>query len=285
MLFSYALCGALLLTACSGGAGSSSDGTGSDTASGSESASSTQPDEGEVSQVDIENMIVGTWVVSERDGKPELTNNKTVLDFTSHTKARLSAAFASAPGGTSTWSNSLESDVAINGNKMILTDHPGENATSVSEYTITAISPDEFTAHHESVLTVDGKEVGRIEDDSRYVRVDASYDQSILGTWEGHCTSEGSVFDDGMDHRWEYKADGSYVYYLKDGDNWVPSEDETNEYFVAGNLLCVRWVENGEESREWWEITIDGDEMSWTALREGDDGKAFTASFEMRKVA
>ena len=36
--------------------------------------------------------------------------------------------------------------------------------------------------------------------------------------------------------------------------------------------------------REWWEITIDGDKMNWTALREGDDGKTFTATFELNKV-
>ena len=57
-----------------------------------------------------------------------------------------------------------------------------------------------------------------------------------------------------------------------------------NEYFVAGNLLCARWMENGQENREWWEITIDGDKMNWTALREGEDGKTFTATFEMDRV-
>ena len=57
-----------------------------------------------------------------------------------------------------------------------------------------------------------------------------------------------------------------------------------NEYFVAGKLLCTRWTENGEENREWWEISIDGDKMNWTALREDENGKTFTASFEMTKV-
>jgi hypothetical protein len=57
-----------------------------------------------------------------------------------------------------------------------------------------------------------------------------------------------------------------------------------NEYFVAGNLLCSRWMENGQENREWWEISIDGDKMNWTALREDEDGKTFTATFEMKRV-
>ena len=73
---------------------------------------------------------------------------------------------------------------------------------------------------------------------------------------------------------------------MKDGDNWVPNVGNTlNEYFVDGNLLCTRWVDNGVENREWWEITIDGDKMNWTALRENEDKTTFTATFEMKKVA
>ena len=119
----------------------------------------------------------------------------------------------------------------------------------------------------------------------RYVRVTADYSAAIVGTWQGRCTSEGSVFDDGQEHRWQYKADGTYVYYVKSGDNWVPYEGNTlNEYFVDGTLLCTRWIDLGQENREWWEITIDGSQMHWTALRQNPDGTTFTATFEMEKV-
>ena len=57
-----------------------------------------------------------------------------------------------------------------------------------------------------------------------------------------------------------------------------------NEYFVAGNLLCTRWMESGQENREWWGISIDGDKMNWNALREAEDGNTFTATFEMKRV-
>jgi hypothetical protein len=93
------------------------------------------------------------------------------------------------------------------------------------------------------------------------------------------------VFDDGQEHRWEYKADGTYVYYVKDGNNWVPYATNTlNEYFVDGNLLCTRWIDNGVENREWWEITIADGKMNWTALRQNEDGTTFTATFEMERV-
>ena len=104
--------------------------------------------------------------------------------------------------------------------------------------------------------------------------------------WEGMSTgSAGSEFDDGEHHLWEYKADGTFVYYVKDGNNWVASANTLNEYFVAGNLLCTRWVDNGVEYREWWEIlNIGNGTMIWIALREDEQGNSYVASFAMNKV-
>ena len=61
-----------------------------------------------------------------------------------------------------------------------------------------------------------------------------------------------------------------------------------SEYFVDGNLLCTRWMNNGEgqvENREWWEIaSIKDGVMLWTALRAHDDGTTYVANFSMTKV-
>ena len=92
------------------------------------------------------------------------------------------------------------------------------------------------------------------------------------------------MFDDGQDHRWEFRDDGVYVYYVKDDDEWVPDEYPLGDYFVYGNLFCGRWFEGETENREWWEITIDGDSMSWAALHEDEDGETYTATFEMERV-
>ena len=53
--------------------------------------------------------------------------------------------------------------------------------------------------------------------------------EAILGIWEGHSTSEMTVNDDGEDHHWEYKADGTYVYYIKESDKWVTADDALSE--------------------------------------------------------
>ena len=179
----------------------------------------------------------------------------------------------------------MEATVAIDGNKVTVTSPIDDHTTAVEKYTITAINGNEFTANLKLNAIVDGNVVFTTESPVRYVKQPADYKADIVGTWEGRCTSEGSVFDDGQEHRWQYKADGTYVYYVKDGNNWVPYATNTlNEYFVDGNLLCTRWIDNGVENREWWEITINGDKMNWTALRQNEDGTTFTATFEMERV-
>ena len=107
------------------------------------------------------------------------------------------------------WNDQLEADVAISGNKVTLTMHSDEHTTSVEEYIITNINDSELTANHKVTITVDGNATYSAEDVLRLTKITADYKQDILGTWEGHCTSAGSVFDDGKEHRWKYKADGT----------------------------------------------------------------------------
>lgn len=273
LMFACVICGAFVFTACSSGS--------QEQTSEAVSAEAAAP---EVTQADIEKYITGKWMMADRDGEPVLTNEKVIYTFGSTDKAFMSASLNFKPEIGQIWAKALEADVEINGNKMVLTYHAQTNKTSVHEYTITAINDREFTADHVGNVTVDGKDINAFEEINRYVKVDDDLSDMILGTWEGHCTSENSEFDDGQDHRWEFKADGDYVYYEKDGENWVPGDDTMNEYFVDGHLLCSRWADKGTEKREWWEISIDGDTMSWTGLREGDDGETYTATFEMKKV-
>ena len=233
----------------------------------------------------LEEKIIGKWMQSEMMGRSLPTNEKLVYTFLSTTKATISASLNMSPDMATQWNNQREADVVISGNKMTVTSHPDENTTVVESFTVTAISGTELTANHKVNITNDGNEMTSDEHEVRFIKLTADYRAAILGTWQGHCTSEGSVFDDGQEHRWEYRADGTYVYYAKNGDNWVPYEGNTlNEYFVDGTLLCTRWIDNGQENREWWEITIDGTQMHWTALRQNPDGTTFTATFEMSKV-
>ena len=232
-------------------------------------------------------MIIGKWMVADMNGQPMATNTKPVFTFVSATKGYMSVSLDERQGLSTQWNDQLEIDVAINDNKITVISHPSEPMTVEEEFTVTDINNKEFTAIRKVTMKIDGKTVFSEEGLTfRFVKVNVDYRKAIIGTWEGHCTSENSVFDDGQEHRWEYRADGSYVYYVKDAnDQWVPMETNLSQYFVDGNLLCTRWHNIGEtENREWWEIAIDGNTMNWTALRQNADGSTFTATFTMTKV-
>ena len=233
----------------------------------------------------LEEQIIGKWMTADINGQPAPTNEKVVLTFISDTKATMSASIDHQEGG-SPWDVLAEENVSINGNTVTLTGHPNENRTIVDENNITAINDREFTTNRTITITMDGSEVVTRQFVDRFVKVTEDYSQTVLGTWEGHVTSEQSEYDDYLEHRWQYNADGTYVYYNKDGNNWIPNPLNTlNEYFVDGNLLCMRWINNGAEYREWWEIaSIEDNVMSWTALRKKADGTTYTASFSMVKM-
>ena len=252
------ICGACVFTACS-----------------SNDDNPTTPD------LNLPEKIIGKWMPAEHDGQPLTSNDKNVTTFISASKATVSVSRGDNEGA---WNTEQEFDVVINGNKVTLTGHPDEHQTVVYDYDVTTINGNEFSASLKMTVTRDGNVVVSREGTVRLTKQTADYRDAIVGTWEGRCTSENSVFDDGQEHRWQYKADGTYVYYVKGGNNWVPSENSLNEYFVDGNLLCHRWIDNGVENREWWEITIADGKMNWTALRENEDGTTFTATFEMKKV-
>jgi hypothetical protein len=155
---------------------------------------------------------------------------------------------------------------------------------------VTSINAKEMHANVHASLMVDGAVARTMNDHICYERIEVNYRTAILGMWEGRSTgAEGSEFDDGENHRWEYLADGTYRYYHKVDGQWQLSNDVLHDYFVDGNLLCTRWKNAGEgkkENREWWEIeSIENDVMKWKALRQKEDGSTYTATFEMKRVA
>ena len=237
-----------------------------------------------VPDLNVAQKIIGKWMQVETDGAPTLTNKKTVTTFYSTTLATVSMSRETRSSRT-IWNNDQEYEVQIKGNKVTLTRQVNENTTLVNEYIVTGINDTEMIYNFRR-WTNHGED--RPEENWQVVRskkVDADYRSAIIGMWEGRCTSEGSEFDDGKLHRWAYSEDGDFVYFVQNNEGkWVPSENTLNEYFVDGNLLCTRWVDNGEEYREWWEIDIDDDKMNWTALRQNPGGEPFTVTFEMTLV-
>jgi hypothetical protein len=235
----------------------------------------------------LDEKIIGKWVVADKNGQPAPTNEKMVISFLSSTKATVSATLNAHPE-VGLWANQLEAGVVIDGDKVTLTFHTDDHSTSVHEFTVTSINDHEFLAKQKVTVTVNGTVAISEEGTYRFVKVTADYRQDIIGLWEGHMTSEQSEYGNDELHRWEYLADGTHRYYTKVGNTWVPSDDEYTEYFVDGNMLFTLWKNSGNgtvERRELWEIvSIENGVMNWTALRKNADGSTYTATYTMTKV-
>ena len=237
-------------------------------------------------QAEVEQFILGKWMISEIDGEDAVTNLKTVYDFESLTKVYMSASLNSQPEMQSFWKEKFELTAVIDDNHIALAGQKDDKTAVLDEFIVSYITADVMQC---VLLHSEINEAGEMTTAPymfcTFKKVEQDYSQAIIGLWEGHATSEEGTYDDGEQHRWEYKADGTYVYYVKDGDNWVPSANTLNEYFVAGKLLCSRWINAGTELREWWEIeSIEDGVMKWKALRQKEDGTAFTSTFEMTKI-
>jgi hypothetical protein len=234
----------------------------------------------------LKEKIIGKWVTADVDGQPLPTNNKMVITFVSTSKAYLSASF-SEHQGAELWGSQMEVAVAIDGNKVTLTNHTDEHTTSVEEYIVTAINDNEFTANQKVTVTVDGMVVHTREGKMRYVKVTADHSAAILGLWECQELTGIETYND-ANARLEFFADGTYNYWRKNtaGEWEAVTNREFQNYFVDGTLLATRWKNAGEdELREWWEIaSIANGQMQWTALRQNPDGTTAQQGMKWSKV-
>ena len=238
-------------------------------------------------EAEVEQNIIGKWMLTKMNFQDIPTNGKIVYEFESLSKAYLSASLNAIPELPTIWNNKIELSVAIVDNHIALNGQMDEQTAFFDEFIIAEMNADRMECiliHSE--INDKGEMTTSPALFYTFEKVDKDLNTDIIGMWEGHSTGEeGSEFDDGENHRWEYKADGTYVYYVKDGDNWVPSANTLNEYFVAGKLLCMRWINADQELCEWWEIeSIEDGVMKWKALRQNADGTTYTATFEMKKI-
>ncbi len=238
----------------------------------------TQPD------LNISEKIIGKWMLDALEGQPCPTNLKAVITFLSPTKAygSLSDFYSDS------WNKHTSADVVIDGINVTLTAFENEHTKHITVSDIYSISDMDMFLKSDWKVFVDGEMViNEVYNKERYIRIDKDFEKDVIGVWEGKVTSTEDEHTDGQLHRWEYKADGTYVYYNKVDDEWVKSNDALAEYFVDGILLCTRWKKtaDSDELREWWEIeSIKDGVMKWTALRMRDDGTTYTSTFEMTKV-
>jgi len=265
MLAAILICGALVFTSCS------------------------SEDNPVTPDLNVAEKIQGKWIATEVNGKPVLTDSKQVLTYESPSKVLYSLSIY-AISDLNVWVDHCVGTLKLEGNTLSQSVELGDaNILLNHQMTIVSIDANEMQLITNGETFVDGK-LHRVTTDlkERKVRVTHDYSADIIGTWEGRLTSAEDVHSDGSLHRWEYRADGTYVYYRQDENGqWVDDVNTMAEYFVDGPLLCTRWKNVGSdiENRESWEIaSIQNGKMEWTALRQKADGTTYTATFSMTRV-
>ena len=227
---------------------------------------------------DLSDKVQGKWIVADLDGEACPTSFKSVVTFESATKG----CYSISEINTMTWENRTPAEVTFHEDGFTAIEEDGL-FTSVLTATVSSVTDNEMRLTTEWTLT-EGTEVILHEVyDERWVRVTDDFEQSVIGTWEAQVQNENKQ----QTWRWEFKADGTYVFSLKDGDSWQVFEDEMSEYFVDGSLLCTRWqnTASSDENRDWWEIeSIQDGKMKWTALRLDEDLTTHTETLELSKV-
>ena len=230
-------------------------------------------------QEEIETKIIGKWKTTTLDGKDILTNNRIIRTFTSNHKVTHSCSHYA--DGTYLWFNKIPLQYDVVGNEL----HEISEETSMKVLSkILSIDETQFFINTFKIIVPDSKELSNTN--SVFQKVTADYSQDIIGMWEGVEMTGDETYGD-ANHRIEYKADGTYVYYNKDGENWKPSENVDNEYNVDGDWLASRWrPKAGEDFEyEWWDIVeIKDGTMKWSALREKGDKTRYTTTFTWKKI-
>ena len=235
--------------------------------------------------------IIGSWIHTATDGTYTPTNRKSIHTFVkTGSGLKMYNTIAITGDNDPWWVYQQEMDVTIEGNHITMETTYDDGKKVVTELDVTKISASEMeyqTITH--IIQPDGQQIDIDSRKELFTRVTKDYTDDVLGTWEGSIQEGQSAYDDNLEHRWEFKADGTYVYYCCDEGQWKVSANTKNEYFVDGTLICTRWTDPvnypGQELREWWEITsIENGVMTWKALREEADGTRHTIEFKMTKV-
>lgn len=233
------------------------------------------------SQKDIETKIIGKWKEIVNDGMEVLTNDRLVKTFI--TKQEGTYSTSRYFEGEHVWQNKLMFKYEVKENNLyesfVYEDEPSKIKSK-----ITSIDENKLCENDYEYL-IDGEYVP-VKMSNTFQKVTVDYSKDIIGMWEGVEMTGEETFGD-INHRIEYKADGTYTYYDKDGDSWKPSTDVDNEYNIDGDWLTSRWrvMPGADYDYESWDIIqMKNGIMKWSGLREKTDHTRYTATFTWKKV-
>ncbi len=237
--------------------------------------------------IKYENLIGAYRILSEVEGKSVTTNEKYVIIFTSNNEAKIYGLFNN--GQLSLFCNCLQAKITFDKNcngKFAIEKELDKNTFLYDNYFLITTKYEEFEAQKNSKLinVLNGENIFAFNGRARFVTEKNDYSKRICSIWEGVSITKNSLYDDNLLHRWEFKEDGTFIYYKKIDDAWIISGNSLNEYFVVGNLLCTKWIDGDNEFQESWEIIIREGSMEREALRKNENDELYIVKFAMKNI-
>lgn len=229
------------------------------------------------SQNVFETNIIGKWKDVKIDGEILPTNMRKIQTFDANGRGSTSLSMFMTEDKAWMWANHTELTYSF------IADNQVQLRNSQLNFKASLMDIDDNRLEFKVV-----SHKGKFRNDylTECTKVTADYTKDIIGLWEGVAVTGDETYGDAT-HRIEYKADGTYTYYNKEGEIWVPSANVDNEYIVDGDWLATRWRPEADEdfNYEWWDIDyIKNGEMKWSAVREREDGSRFNTTFTWKKV-
>lgn len=221
----------------------------------------------------IKENIIGKWMSVKDNGTEILTNEREIQTYFTDGNCTVSISTSDI------WLSKIEWKYSVENGKIL---RNTTNNSDIQALAVESIDNDKVVfSYIKSVLYPQLAS----ETPKEYAKINIDYSSAILGLWEG-VKFEGEETYGDANHRWEYRIDGTYTYYEKVGDDWQPSTDIMNAYFVDGKYLATMWKETENVTlREWWDIEVCNEiEMVWTSLRQREDGTRYTQKFILKKI-
>ena len=231
---------------------------------------------------DYSTLVQGTWVNTLVDDHAVLTDGTFVMELRAD-KVQLYAIGYKLDTNNKTWLENDKYTYNVTGNLITIDGIGALGGNFHMEFKIRSVDAS-FLTFSVQKFVIDNVEY---PDPKIYTnkKVNADLQNHLEGTWYGKSTTPGTV--DTSYHYWQYFPDGHFNYFYQDGTGtWISKQDNEGKYILYGDFLASNYTNDlitggTGKAFECWNITITGNTMSWTGLREN----GLTTSYRMDKVS
>lgn len=218
---------------------------------------------------DYAQLIMGTWVNTQVDSLPVLTDASFVMEFRADS-VQMYAVGSMLDTANKAWAEYDYFRYSVAGNNIFIDGTNGSNGVFHMELEITSVNDSTLT-YSVKKMTIDSIEY---PDPKVYScqKVTSDNRDQLIGIWFGKCTTPGAA--DTGDHYWEFFANSRYTYYYQDKEGkWLVDSNDESRYFLYGTLLTSNYydvdIADGTlKTFDCWNMRISGDTLTLTSLRE-----------------